>query len=213
MAYIPENAFYHRQDGIKVYHPLMCDIYNRIKKNIHLRMPIAEKLYFTRSRLSQTWARDNGEKDLEKAFRNEGYQIVSPENLTFDEQVSALMQCTHFAATEGSISHNAIWCQPNTEVIILRKANVVNTWQLAINEMAKIKPIYIDAHNSVKANLQFPMVGPFFMCITPELERYLGHRVFHLPLALRPSWWKYLCRDKYWYKRTKHILQRLKLIH
>ena len=206
----PDNSFVHH-DGEKYYTEEYWGTIQRIKNNVCCHSLFPPKLYFTRSRFKQGWLRDNGEESIEKVFKKLGYAIISPEKLSVDEQIAALMGCTHFATTEGSIAHGSVFCNKEAKVTLIRKVNYVNPWQLPINNMIGFEVTYVDAHNSVCSNKIHPMIGPFYMCVTPELERYIGHRIFHLPLWLRPSWYRYRyqLQEKWWYKKGKRVKEKI----
>jgi len=102
-----------------------------------------------------------------------------------------LMGCEKFASTEGSISHNAIFCNPDTTNIILKKTDFINPHQIMINEAANLNIIYIDVNKSVWVNKETPWLGPFYIYPTKQVYDYLNIREIHLPLYLRLSWWYY----------------------
>ena len=151
---------------------------------------IYDKVYLTRTRVGVN-DREYGEKSIECIFRKKGFMIISPEKYSLEEQFNILTHCKELATTEGSISHSAIFCNPGTKLYLIRKSNYVNGYQTIINEIADLDVTYIDAHCSLSEVQYGAMYGPFYMCITPELERFVGHRVVHLPLWMRPSWWWY----------------------
>ena len=172
---------------------------------------LGERIYFSRTKLKQSWRREAGESQIETVFRKQGFSIVYPENYSLREQISIVHNCNCFASTEGSIAHNSIWCQPETSVTLIRKANCINIWQMVINESSNLNVTYVDAHNSIRTNQQFPMNGPFYMCITPEFERYIGRKRLILPLWLRPSWYiyKYQLQESRLYKKINRMFQKL----
>ena len=210
---LPDNSFIHH-DGKKYYTKEYSETIQYIKSQVSNSIALsnfANKIYFSRTALKQTWHRDIGEEQLEAVFKKDGYSIVHPERHSIKDQINMLCHCEYFAATEGSVAHNAIWCRPGTKVTLLRKANCINTWQLVINESACLDVSYVDAHNSVRTNSQFPMNGPFFMCITPELERYFDTRLLHIPLWMRPSWYvyRYQLQETRLYKKINRIVCKL----
>lgn len=207
---IPDNSFIHH-DGYKYIHPSIREIYERMRQNVTCTRSFGDKIYFTRTGLKQHWHRDWGEKSVEKVFRKLGYEILHPETMSVDEQICAMNNCSHFAATEGSVAHNSVFCRPGTNVILIRKVDLFNIWQMAINVIANLNVTYIDAHRSIRTNKQFPMVGPFYMCITPDLERFTGRRFLHLPLWLSPSWYmyKYQIENKRLYQKCIRMLKKV----
>lgn len=203
---VPDNSFI-ADNGERFYTKEYRQTIDRIKSNAsRCALAKVDKIYFTRTNLKGI--RDFGEKQIENTFRKMGYTIVSPEQYSVDEQIFMLSHCTHFAATEGSVSHGAVFCASGTNVAIVRKVNDVNKYQMAINAVADLNVTYIDAHHSTQASPQSPWVGPFYLCINNNLERYVGHKLFHLPLCLMPSWWHYNLLNKYIYKKLMHVKNR-----
>lgn len=155
-----------------------------------------KKVYFSRTAIADNSWREMGEACVEQVFRRKGFSIIHPEHLSLEEQLLYLMNAREFAATEGSISHGSIFCSPGTKVFIVRKVNQVNHYQLVFNQLSDVRVTYIDAHQSVQANKWIPNFGPFYLYPTPELIRFNGHYIWHLPLSLRPSWWWYNLRNR-----------------
>ena len=154
------------------------------------------KLYFSRTSLPSIHLREYGERQIEAVFRRLGFLIVAPELLPLEEQLLLLKSCKSFVATEGSIAHNSIFCQPGTKVTILRKANYKNLYQLCINHMRNLDVTYVDANHSVPPYPKSIMYGPFYLYITQYLERYVGHKILHRPYWIRPSYWWYVLRRR-----------------
>ena len=127
------------------------------------------------------------------------------------------MNCKYFAATEGSISHNVIFCQPNTEAIILLKAKYRNGYQPSMNEAANINATYIDVHHT--PNYREPWHGPFFMCLTPELKRFFNITSVNYPYFLKTNYFKVVFNGKIkpeiygLYSRLKRITQKTNKIY
>lgn len=217
IIYMPESCFFANESSLAkdwtfTYTKEFSNTISMIKSKIQMGvMKEYERVYFSRTHLN-THGRDMGEKALENVFKKMGYCIVHPQEISFERQLQILISCKEFVSTEGSISHSAVFCRPGTRVIILRKSAYVNGYQTIINEVSDLNVTYIDTHNSLR-NMQWcnqPMYGPFYMCITPELERFVGHKIFHLPLGLRPSWWWYCNRNR---KIFKHVIPLLRLLY
>lgn len=160
-----------------------------------------EKVYFSRRYSSQV-GREWGERDIERVFRNLGYEIIYPEKLSILQQAAILRRCTCFATTEGSISQSAVFCKPGTHVTIVRKCNRPNFHQFIINEAVGLSVTYIDANKSFVANETRPLHGPFYLCINSEMRRFYGKRICAFPYCLRPSWWWYSLNKIEWFRRN-----------
>lgn len=169
--YIPDNSLY--RVGEKIFY---TKEFNETKNIILNNIPrssirIYDKIYFSRTRL-KNGKQDFGEKRIEDVFRYLGYKIFYPEQLTLAEQITLLQNCSHFAATEGSTSHNSIFCKPKTKVIIIRKGAYLNNYQPTINAINNFEVVYIDAHLSIFTDKNRVWNGPFFLYANNNLLRF-----------------------------------------
>lgn len=193
--YIPDNSIIEAEDGSRTYTNEYVDVVNTIVSKIP-STGSSGKIYFSRTSFTDQktiWIREFGEKIIEKVFKDLGYKIVYPEQGTVMGNLELIRNCDVFASTEGSVSHNALFCKPGTEVIIVRKVDYINTWQLFINQIANVNVTYIDAHRSIVSN---GWLGPFYLCITRELERFVGKTMWYLPYYTRPSFWWYYIENR-----------------
>jgi hypothetical protein len=173
------------------------EIIEKIKDNVrsttYYESAPSYDLYYTRTALKDASKREIGEKSIEKLFKKRGFQVFSPETLPLEEQISLLIKCNRFAATEGSCSHASVFCNSSAEVIILRKVNNVNWYSPMISDFVGNRTVFVDANHSVMANKKAPVVGPFYLYVTKELSRFWGQKSFVVPLFFRPSYWNYRC--------------------
>lgn len=189
-VYIPDNSFIASDFG-RLYSDAYVDAINRIKNNVPSGKVWGDKIYFSRSKFNSASKREFGEKAIERVFKKEGYTIIYPEDYSIIEQIQMVRQCRSFSSTEGSVAHLSLFCKPGTHVTIINKANYLNCHQVTINEFASLNVTYIEAHHSVKADHAHPWWGPFYLCVNRHLERFVGHRVLHMPYWLLPSYWAY----------------------
>lgn len=202
---IPDNSIVANSDESRYYFREYKDVVSRLISKIPSTETIG-KVYFSRTSFSNTkfWRRrEYGERIIENTFRKLGYKIIFPEKMNIIETLTMIRNCECFASTEGSISHNALFCKPDTEVIIVRKVDYVNRWQLVINQASNVNVIYIDAHQSI---ISSGCLGPFYMCVTKELEKFAGFTILHIPHIIRPSFWWYLVQNRRITKRICKIL-------
>lgn len=216
-VYIPDNSIiYKPEDETRYFTKEYTEIINRIINcyNLTYTPQIKEKynkVYFSRRKIYQN-GRDWGENNIERIFRYLGYKIMYPEKLSFFEQIHILRNCSHFATTEGSISHTIIFCKPHTKIELIRKCNRLNFHQLMINEAAQLDVTYIDANKSVIIDERMPLNGPFYLCITKELKQFYNRPTLYTPYWLCFSyWWHLLNRCNYIRKNIKqrHIIRKI----
>lgn len=197
--YIPDNCVKETPHG-RVYSKEYEQIINCIKNSfIDIGGRVCDKVYFTRSKYSAGSGKEYGESSIERVFAHLGYVIVAPEELSITEQIYMVRSCHFFAATEGSVAHLSLFCNPGTNVCIVNKVNYLNFHQVMINEFADLNVTYIEAHHSSRADLNHPWWGPFYLCVTKYLERFAGRRFFHMPYWLCFSYWAY----------TRNVLYRM----
>lgn len=214
---VPDNSFVMDDTeipghGERYFTEEYVDVVNRIKNAVR-SLGISEhsgKLYFSRTG-KKIWY-EIGEKSIEREFRKLGYEIIHPEEYSVEEQIGMLMRCSSFAATEGSISHNSLFCEPTAKVTILRKVNDVNKYQMAVNAVTGADVTYIDVHRSIRAHKGGEWGGPFYLYVNTNLERFLNKKIQQIPLYLRPSWWQYNSLDKRWYTYLSNKIDRLNKI-
>lgn len=191
---IPDSAFF--GDYERQYTKEMENIWKIIGEKVMNMKPLQSsfpsKVYFSRTKLCSS--KDYGEISLEKTFKQLGYTIIYPEKLSVIHKIQLMQHCEFFASTEGSTSHLTIFCKSGTNIIIFPRAKWVNPHQLCCNEFADLNVTYIEADHSTNIDKKRPWQGPFYFCITPYLEKYVGHRILHMPYFLHPDYWRYSYR-------------------
>lgn len=196
---LPGNSLKATADETRLFSPLFKMEIERIKAaafaGSHSGKPhdAGGKTYLTRTSLHSN--KDYNEKEIEQLFREKGFDIVAPEKLSVAEQIRLMASSRTVAATEGSVSHNALFMSPGSQLIVLQKADYVNGYQHAANAVADLKVTYIRAHHSVCASKQMPWAGPFYLTVTPELKAWSGGMARKLPLLCRPSYWNYRLKN------------------
>lgn len=120
-----------------------------------------KKIYLSRGK----WGRNNdfGEEQIEKILHKQGYAIVYPERLSISEQIVMWNTASDIVCTEGSISHNALFCRSDARVTLLRKTLHVNKYSLFINDMRNINVRYVDCSLSLYVPQEIWWSGPFFV--------------------------------------------------
>lgn len=198
-VYVPDSSIFLKPNpavpyGDRYYTREYSDIINRIENSIQDTIKIP-KVYFTRSCLKNNGWRECGERSLEQFFSKRGYVVIPPEALSLVDQLSILKNCQSFVATEGSVSHSAVFCSQGTEVIILSKADYCNTYQSILNEIAKVKDLKIEAFYPIKYyNNTFVWYGPFYLCVTNSLRRWAKIKDSLIPEYVRFSYLFYKFR-------------------
>lgn len=170
--YIPDDSLVYRDRKLYFTKEFQFSI-NQILQHVSTnKSQTIDKIYLSRTAL-KSW-RDYGERAVEKVFRKHGYKIIHPEKLSFEKQISLYRSAKEIVTTEGSISHMFLFCKPHTKVVILKKANYINDYQMMINAFANVNAIFIDANHTI--NCKKVWDGPFYIAVTKYLSKYLGIR-------------------------------------
>lgn len=112
-----------------------------------------------------------GEERLAEYFRAKGYEIVSPEKLSTDEQLNVLINADSFASTLGSCSHNSIFLRDGAEVILIpRVGKRLTGFQQTLDQVHPLNVAYVDSSLSIfnKRN------GPYCFIISDRLKNFFG---------------------------------------
>lgn len=198
---VPDNSLYvkaRRRYFTKEYADIIARIENNVINENNENFKKYKKIYLTRTQLE--FNKDFGESIVEQEFRKNGFKIISPEKYSVTQQISFMLNADVVVATEGSISHNVIFCRPQTNIVILRKSNYANGYTLVINECKNLNVTYIDANHTINLKNSPKWGGPFYLCVTRHLRKYLNKSVVVFPFFLRLSYWKYciyLMQKKY----------------
>jgi hypothetical protein len=171
---IPEESFYSSGD-LRLYTKEYVDTINEIKAKVAISGDSRNKrVYFTRTHLELNGKTEFGEKEIERVFRAHGYRVIAPEEISLKEQLGILMNCDHFAATEGSISHNSVFMKDGADVVILSRGAYHTEYQFTLNAVNNLSVTYIDSHLSIFTDRTRSWLGPFFYYRSEALMRYFG---------------------------------------
>lgn len=161
---LPDESFYRKFTN--EYRETIDCIRNFAIKN--RKLTSSKKIYYFYGR------NQVGEERLAEYFKSKGYEIISPEKLTLDEQLNTLINCESFASSAGSCAHNSVFLRDGAEVIIIPRTNngFMNGYQLAINEVHPVNVNYVDSTLSIfnKGHDSFCFI------ISEQLKRFFGDK-------------------------------------
>ena len=190
---IPEQAF----SGGNYYTKEFIQFRNKIVKNaLSRKIDAPKKVYFSRKNFGQT--KERGEDKIEKAFKNNGYKIILPEQLSVAEQITYFNKSQKIAMCSGSISHNLMFSRTsNLEAIIINKFNIPNDYQMMIDEITSANISYIDAYFRL-FNVLFGL-GPFLLIINRYFKQYFKQNNLVIKKITSPT-----IREIVWYFKKYH---------
>lgn len=144
-------------------------IFARVAESVRNKSDMAglesyEKIYLSRGHFSEAKGKELGENYIEQNFANNGYELLYMEELSLAKQVYYMNSCKTVAALSGTLPHNILFANENTELIYLNKTNIINTHQILIDQMIGCKVIRINVFNEPFEH--FPVSygqGPFWL--------------------------------------------------
>lgn len=147
-----------------------CELLDYIRSKADTSMAKYSKVYFTRTAMRKAKNSEINEKLIENFFGKNGYTVLSPEKLSFQQQLSLYVHCQELVALCGTIPHNIVFARPDSNWIIINKTVRINVTQIILNDISKANVTYIDAY------LQFlpvsPGTGPFWLDINDNILQF-----------------------------------------
>lgn len=124
-------------------------VINLIKKNALSEAHQSElkgkkKIYFSRTHFSN---RDVGEWEIEKGFKENGFEILYPEQLSLVEQIFYICNAEILVSLSGTIPHNFVFANKNAKIIILNRFPITHYPQHQINYVFNLDVEWIDVYN------------------------------------------------------------------
>ena len=162
---LPDESYDYGSEFTKEYIEMIDRVKNFAVKN---KTPTScKKIYYFHS------ARPS-EEHLAKYFGSKGYEIISPEKLTLDEQLNLLINCESFASTIGSSSHNSVFLRDGTETIFIPRGAVAstNSYQRTLNAVNSINANYIDS----TITLYSLWYSNILYIVSSQLKKFFGDK-------------------------------------
>lgn len=143
------------------------------------RYPSYDRVYYARNQFRKAKGSEAGEAILLDLFQKNGFTLISPEQLTLDEQIAIIRNTGLLAGIMGTLGHNMLFAKPGQHMILVNKTHNMNIAQMDINEMKQINMTYIDAYLA-----KFPVLignGPFLITYSEMLRKYVKDHSWQEP--------------------------------
>lgn len=180
---LPNESFFDATDGVvnkgaryqpKSYTKEYVDTIDRVKAfaQKHYQPLSRKKVYYFHGR------NQIGEERIAEYLKSKGYEIVHPETLPFEEQLNVLVNCENFASALGSISHNTIFMNADTNALFIPRVGdetSTNTYQMALDQVSGVNTAYID---SAMSTFSAGYSGPYCYVLSKQLKKFFGDTNF-----------------------------------
>lgn len=137
-----------------------------------------DKIYLSRSAMND--GRTFGEKQIENIFKKNGYEIIYPEKLPLNQQITLVANCKDMAGTAGSALHLALFMKPGGRVIQIKRNSTnsdnINTQKL-ICDLCGLDLVWIYGSIETVSTEHFTQV-PQIIGVTPYLIKFFDDNNF-----------------------------------
>ena len=175
---IPDSCFFYDSSSVIHYTKEYIKLIDSIKYSSDVAKDSKyEKIYYSYSRYKKKngYKKTFGEEKLEHFFKKQGFQIIYPEQHTFDEQLSMMLSCKMFASTEGSTSHNSVFVNDDATIIIIPRGPYFSGYQQTIDSITNKNTIYyIDSCLTAFSSKNGPWSGPNYFYVSDELINFFS---------------------------------------
>ena len=142
---IPERALGFEHPWHKQYLGIVDKIVRNARSEAIKRgIKTYESIYFTRENFPDARKKEIGERDISQLFSENGYKIISIEQLDAVEQIFLINNCKNYVCISGTLSHNILFCNKDVNLTILNRTWKLNPPQIRINQLMGIMPTYVD---------------------------------------------------------------------
>lgn len=123
------------------YNEKFTSIYDKMCSNV--KPSKYKKIYLTRTKLPYSDCLN--EEFFEKFYEKRGFKIVSPEQLSVEDQISIINGAEEIVSTIGTLTHLAVFCKPKTKILMLTRTTMPPLIpQVIINQIRDIDFAIVD---------------------------------------------------------------------
>lgn len=144
-----------------------------------------ESVYFTRTQFPKAIQSEFGEKYIEYIFKENGYEILAPEQLTLKEQIYIWNHAKKIVCVNGTIPLNVAFSQNGKlELLVLNKTSIFHGNPYLYLQMRGVQCNFIDVYNEpFKRYPKSLGEGPFMLEVNKELQEWLYDRNMVIPYS------------------------------
>ena len=139
---VPEQSQYHPITFTKEFFLPYEAIKSRVKPGK------IKKIYLTRTELGADFSSWGvhccNETYFHDFFVSRGFEAITIEKLSIEEQISLIMGADEIAAIMGTLTHWAMFCKPSTKFIMLLRAHEPLDYQAFVNDAFDVNYYFID---------------------------------------------------------------------
>lgn len=107
-----------------------------------------EKVFLTRSAIKGAVKKEINILSIDRFFRDNGFEIISPEQISVSRFIAILCHAKTIASFSGSLAHNSVFLSglKNKTFIIVEREPMINMFQAQLEGISQLNSIYVDAN-------------------------------------------------------------------
>ena len=144
-----------------------------------------KKIYFTRRVFGKAVASEFGEEYYEQCFSHNGFTILAPEKLTFEDQLYLWNHASDIACINGTIPLNVMFSRNHDlRMTVLNKTSLMHENPYILLRMRHIQAEFIDVYKEpLKGYPKSLGEGPFLLWYSNAFNNYCRRRRFKQPMT------------------------------
>jgi capsular polysaccharide biosynthesis protein len=131
-------------------HPRFIETYDRILAAHGLAPESMRRIYLTRGGLDRDHRHAANEGEIEALLMTQGFTVLRPENLPFDQQVRIMQGAEVIAGTDGSAMHMVAFARPSAKVLAFEGRVSAN--QYAVEAARGVDAVHVLANAGPRPN-------------------------------------------------------------
>lgn len=169
-VFVPRQAI----NGDLYMLPVMNKVFEKIATSLNdiKKYKTYDKIYLSRGKMND--GRTFGEAPIEKIFAKNGFEIIYPEKLPLEQQITLAHNCKEMAGTAGTALHLAMFMKPGGRVIQIKRNSTESdniSIQKLICDLRKLDLVWIYGSIESVPTKHFTQV-PQIIGITPYLIKF-----------------------------------------
>jgi len=133
-----------------------------------------KKVLLGRSAFAKAAEMEMGLRDMEHHFSDNGYAVISPENVSIANLIRMMDSAEEIVTFSGSAAHNIVFAPRGAKITVIDRYPYVNYFQTAIDLAFGFDVTYVDANAFVR-----PVavgLGPFIYTPNKYFDAYCSRR-------------------------------------
>lgn len=181
-VFLPELSFkscdWYSNEFVQMFDQIIAQVEKN--QNAFHRYARSKKVYFSRKNFRKAALDEFGEEYFEQVFNDNGFESVSPESLSLDEQIYIWNHSESISCINGSIILNVIFSNnTNLELTVLNKTSIFHENPYILLQARRLQAEFVDVY--CEPFRRYPKSlgkGPYWLKNNDEFRKYCNNQGF-----------------------------------